>query len=48
MQKPVCDRVVGMIVAALIREQKCAYGLGVATVHAGTNAEESAGDRVSG
>ena len=48
MQKPECDRVVGMIVAALIREQEHAYGLGVATVHAGTDAEETAGDRVTG
>ena len=48
VQKPVCVRVVGMIVAALIREQKRAYGLGVATVHAGTDAEETAGDRVTG
>ena len=47
MQKPVCDRVVGMIVAALIREQKRTYGKGVATVHAGTDAEEMAGDKVS-
>ena len=48
MQKPVCDRVVGMIVAALIREQKRVYGKGMATVHAGTDAEEIVGDKVYG
>ena len=44
---PDCDRVVGMIAAALIREQEHAYGKGVATVHAGTDAEDTAGDEVS-
>ena len=45
---PDCDRVVGTIAAALIREQERAYGKGVATVHAGTDAEETAADEVSG
>ena len=48
VQKLDYDRVVGMIVAALIREQKRAYGLGVATIHAGTDVEETTGDKVSG
>ena len=48
MQKPVYVRVVGMIVAALIWEQKPVYDLGVATVHAGTDSEETADDKVSG
>ena len=37
-----------MIVAALIREQERTYGKVVATDHAGTDAEETAGDEVSG
>ena len=48
MELPDCDKVVGMIAAALIREQERAYGKGVATVHAGTDVEETAGDEVSG
>ena len=36
-----------MIVAAQIREQERAYDLGVATVHAGTDAEETAGEQVT-
>ena len=47
MQKPVCVRVVGMIAAALIREQEHAYDPGVATVHACTDAEETAGELVT-
>ena len=47
MQLPDCDKVVGMIAAALIKEQERAYSKGVATVHAGTDAEETAGDEVS-
>ena len=43
-----CDMVIGMIAAALIREQEHAYGKGVATVHACTDVEETAGDEVSG
>ena len=45
---PDCDKVVGMIAAALIREQERAYGKGMATCHAGTDAEETAGDEASG
>ena len=48
MQRPDCDRVVGMIVAALIQEQERTYGKVVATAHAGTDAEETEGDKVFG
>ena len=44
---PDYDKVVGMIVAALIREQERAYGKGVATVNAVTDAKETAGDKHS-
>ena len=37
-----------MIAAALIREQACAYGKGMATGHAGTNEEETAEEKASG
>ena len=37
-----------MIAAALIREQARAYGKGMATGHAGTDAEETAEDEASG
>ena len=46
-QKPVCVRVVGMIAAALIREQERAYDPGMATVHACTDPEETAGEQVT-
>ena len=45
---PDCDRVVGMIAAALIWEQERAYGKGMATGQAGTDVEETAGDGVYG
>ena len=47
VQKPVCVRVVGMIAAALIREQERAYDLGMATIHTSTDAEETAGEQVT-
>ena len=43
-----CGKVVGMIALAPIWEQERAHGKGVATVHAGTDAEETAGDEASG
>ena len=48
VELPDYDKVVGMIATALIREQERAYGKGVVTIHAGTDAEETAGDEVSG
>ena len=47
VQKAVYDRVVGMIVAALIREHENAYDASMATVHACTDAEETAGEQVT-
>ena len=43
-----CDKVIGMIAAALIREQTRAYSKDTATGHAGTDTDGTAEDKASG